>query len=271
MKTTHLLNHNMSRPIPFSERMDILSKDKQSNLILALDPNYDTDNLFGYVLNTITKLGKYLCAIKLNFHVILPLSFTELQKINLVAHRERLQVIADIKLNDIPNTNDVTIRYLHAMGFDSIIVNPFIGKDNLKSTVSSAHSLNCGIISLVYMSHSGANEGFGSSVSNQSSEGLTNTTSRFYNVFYENSKNCDVDGVIIGGNRLEVLRELSSKKQKKIPIYSPGLVIQGGDIKSALECGSDYLIIGRAIINSADPLTELQNVYKLISHRFDKK
>jgi orotidine-5'-phosphate decarboxylase len=262
----------MSRPIPFPERMDILSKGKQSNIVLAIDPNYDTNDLFSYVLNTITKLGKYLCAIKLNFHVILPLSFTELQKINLVAHRERLQVIADIKLNDIPNTNDVTIRYLHAMGFDSIIVNPFIGKDNLKSTVSSAHSLNCGIISLVYMSHSGANEGFGSSVlSHQSLDGLADTTSRFYNVFYENSKNCDVDGVIIGGNRLDVLRELSSKNLKKIPIYSPGLVTQGGDIKSALECGTDYLIIGRAIINSPDPLIELQNIHKLVSHRFDKK
>ncbi len=261
----------MQRTIPFSERMDSISKDKQSNLILAIDPIYGTNNLFSYVLSTITKLGKYLCAIKLNFHVILPLSFTELQKINLVAHRERLQVIADIKLNDIPNTNDVTIRYLHAMGFDSIIVNPFIGKDNLKSTVRSAHSLNCGVISLVYMSHSGANEGFGSFVSNQSSDGLTKTTSRFYNVFYENSKNCDVDGVIVGGNRLDILRELSSKNLKKIPIYSPGLVTQGGDIKSALECGSDYLIIGRAIINSPDPLIELQNIYKLISHRFDKK
>ncbi len=260
----------MSRPIPFSERMDILSKDKQSNLILAIDPNYGTNNLFSYVLNAITKLGKCLCAIKLNFHVILPLSFTELQKINLVAHRERLQVIADIKLNDIPNTNDVTIRYLHAMGFDSIIVNPFIGKDNLKSTVSSAHSLDCGIISLVYMSHSGANEGYGSSVSIPSLDGLTNTKGQFYNVFYENSINCDVDGVIIGGNRLEVLRELS-KNKKKIPIYSPGLVTQGGDIKSALECGSDYLIIGRTIINSPNPLMELENIYKLISHHFDKK
>ncbi|HYP42908.1 MAG TPA: orotidine 5'-phosphate decarboxylase / HUMPS family protein, partial [Candidatus Nitrosocosmicus sp.] len=187
-----MLNHNMPGPIPFSERMDNLCKEKQSNLILAIDPKYDTNNLFSYVLNTITKLGKYLCAIKLNFHLILPLSFAELQKINLVAHRERLQVIADIKLNDIPNTNDVTIRYLHAMGFDSVIVNPFIGKDNLKSTVRSAHSLNCGVISLVYMSHSGANEGFGLPVSNQSLDGLTNTTSRFYNVFYENSKNCDV-------------------------------------------------------------------------------
>ena len=107
-------------------------------------------------MDLITKLGKYICAVKLNFHVILPLSFTDLKKINYIAHREKLQVIADIKLNDIPNTNDVTIQYLHSMGFDSIIVNPFIGKNNLKTTVDFAHSLNCGVISLVYMSHGSA-------------------------------------------------------------------------------------------------------------------
>jgi orotidine-5'-phosphate decarboxylase len=269
MDSNHFLNYNMSRPIPFSERIDLLSKDKQSKIILAIDPNYDEINIFDYVSNLITTLGKYLCAIKLNFHVILPLSFAELQKITFVAHNERLQVIADIKLNDIPNTNNVTIQYLHSMGFDSLIVNPFVGKSNLRSTVDFAHSLNCGIISLVYMSHSGANEGYGVTIVNPTLD-MPPNASHFYNVFYENSKICDVDGIVVGGNRLEILKELSSKNQKKIPIYSPGLVTQGGDIKSALECGSDYLIIGRAITNSSNPLTALQNIHKLINSDFDK-
>lgn len=270
MNVIHLLNYNMSTPIPYSERIDILRKDKQSNLILAIDPKYGESNLFGYVFNLITKLGKYLCAIKLNFHVILPLSFTELQRLNLAAHRERLQIMADIKLNDIPNTNNVTIQYLHSMGFDSIIVNPFIGKTNLESTVNFAHSLNCGIIALVYMSHSGASEGFGVSVVNPLLDTPSNTQSQFYNVFYENSKICKVDGIVVGGNKLDVLKELASKNKKNIPIYSPGIITQGGNIESALECGSDYLIIGRAIINSSDPLMELQNINKFINHRFCK-
>jgi orotidine-5'-phosphate decarboxylase len=258
----------MINQIPFSKRMDILSKDKETNLILAIDPIYDTSNLFNYILNLIVKLGKYLCAIKLNFHVLLPLSFTELQKINTVAHAEKLQIIADIKLNDIPNTNNITIQYLYSMGFDSIIVNPFIGKTNLKSTVNFAHSLDCGIISLIYMSHDGANEGFGVTVID-SSENASNVPNLFYKIFYQNSKDSQVDGVVIGGNRLEILKEFSSKKnEKKIPIYSPGIITQGGNIESALECGSDYLIIGRAIINSSDPLIELKNVHQLIQYLF---
>jgi orotidine-5'-phosphate decarboxylase len=253
----------MTNPIPFSKRIDILSKDKQSNIILAIDPTYDTSNLFNYITNLITKLGKYICAIKLNFHAILPLSFIELHTINAIAHGENLQVIADIKLNDIPNTNIATIQHLHSMGFDSIIVNPFIGKTNLKTTVNFAHSLDCGIISLVYMSHDSANEGFGASII-ESSVNAAQVPNLFYKIFYQNSKDSKVDGVIIGGNRLDIIKEFSFKNKNKIPIYSPGLITQGGDVKSALECGADYLIIGRAIINSLDPLIELKNIHNLI-------
>jgi orotidine-5'-phosphate decarboxylase len=70
----------MTSSLPFSERIDIVCKDKQSNLILAIDPKYGTNNLFAYVVDLITKLGRYICAVKLNFHVILPLSFTDLKK-----------------------------------------------------------------------------------------------------------------------------------------------------------------------------------------------
>jgi orotidine-5'-phosphate decarboxylase len=256
----------MTNQIPFSKRIDLLNKDKETNLILAIDPLPNTYDLFNYIINLILKLGKYLCAIKLNFHVLLPLSFAELQKINTVAHDEELQVIADIKLNDIPNTNNITIQYLYSMGFDSIIVNPFIGKTNLKSTVNFAHSLNCGIISLIYMSHNGANEGFGVTVID-SSENTINVPNLLYKIFYQNSKDSQVDGVVIGGNRLDILKEFSSKKnEKKIPVYSPGIITQGGNIETALEYGSDYLIIGRAIINSSEPLRELKNIYQLVRH-----
>jgi orotidine-5'-phosphate decarboxylase len=257
----------MANRIPFSKRIDILSKDKETNLILAVDPVYGTSNLFNYIINLITKSSKYLCAIKLNFHVLLPLSFTELQKINNIAHDEKLQIIADIKLNDIPNTNNLTIQYLCSMGFDSIIVNPFIGKTNLKSTTNFAHSLDCGIISLIYMSHNGANDGFGVKVID-SLENASNVPDLFYRIFYQNSKDSQVDGIVIGSNRLDILKEFSSNNERKIPIYSPGIITQGGNIKSALEHGSDYLIMGRAIINSLDPLIELKNIHQAIKYLF---
>ena len=248
--------------LSFSKRMGILNKEKQSNIILAIDPLYNTHNPFNHIVTLITELGKFLCAIKLNFHVILPFSFTEIQKINDIAHDEKLQVIADIKLNDIPDTNKIAIQYLYSMGFDSIIVNPFMGKNNLKITTDFAHSLGCGIISLIYMSHDDAHEGFGASIINSAEHGSSNRSNLFYKVFYQNSKESNVDGIVIGGNRLDILKEFSIKKE--LPIYSPGLITQGGNIKSALNYGADFLIIGRAILNSNDPLSELKGIHNII-------
>ena len=257
----------MISSVSFSERIVAIRNEKRTNVVLAVDPPFNTNDLFDYVIQLITKLDKYLCAIKLNFHVILPLSLNQLKKINDIAHDKKLQVIADIKLNDIPNTNKITIQYLNSMGFDSIIVNPFMGKTNLKSTVDFAHSLNFGIISLVYMSHDDAKDTFGASIIN-SLENKSNGPRLIYDLFYHNSEDCNVDGVVIGGNRLDVLKEFSNKA--KIPIYSPGLVTQGGDVRSALEHGANFLIIGRAILNSSDPLLELKDVHNKIESCYFK-
>lgn len=256
----------MSFNVSFSKRINDISKDKQTNIVLAVDPSFNTNDLFGYIVGLITKMGKYLCAIKLNFHVILPLSLFQLKKINDIAHDKKLQIIADIKLNDIPNTNKISIQYLSSMRFDSIIVNPFMGKTTLKTTVDFAHSLNCGVISLVYMSHNDAHDSFGASMIQSSEFGLN--VRRMYDIFYSNSKDCNVDGVVIGGNRLDILKEFSYKS--KIPIYSPGLVTQGGDIMSALEHGTNFLIIGRAILNSSNPLLELKDIYNKIKSCYFK-
>jgi orotidine-5'-phosphate decarboxylase len=112
------------------------------------------------------------------------------------------------------------------------------------------------------MSHDDAHEGFGASIINSTENGSSNRSNLFYKVFYQNSKESNVDGIVIGGNRLDILKEFSFKKE--LPIYSPGLITQGGNIKSALNYGADFLIIGRAILNSNDPLSELKGIYNII-------
>ena len=72
-------------------------------------------------------MHKFLCGIKLNFHVLLPLGKKEIIKINKTAHQYGLLTIADIKLNDIGNTNQITSKKLWKFGFDAIIINPIMG------------------------------------------------------------------------------------------------------------------------------------------------
>ncbi len=254
----------MGKNQSFANRINDIRRHKSSNIVLAIDPTYEVENLFDYVCQLIVQVHDYICAIKLNFHIILPLSRIELKKITQIAHESNLQVIADLKLNDIYDTNQNTIKYLSSLGFDSVIVNPFIGKSSLESAVDYAHSLNFGIISLVYMSHADAVEGYGASLSIQNENDKSKSSKPVYRMFYENSKSVGVDGIVVGGNRLDILKELRAEDNKNLPIYSPGIITQGGDIKRALESGSTYLIIGRAIVNSDSPLNKVKEIYDLV-------
>jgi orotidine-5'-phosphate decarboxylase len=248
----------------FANRINDIRRQKSSNIVLAVDPTYEVENLFDYVCHIIDQVQDYICAIKLNFHVILPLSKIELKKITQVAHESNLQIIADLKLNDIFDTNQITIKNLSSLGFDSVIINPFIGKISLKSAVDYAHSLNFGIISLVYMSHADAIEGYGASLSIPTENYKSNKSKPVYRMFYDISKSVGVDGIVVGGNRLDILKELRTEDNVNPPIYSPGIITQGGDIKRALESGSTYLIIGRAIVNSDSPLNRAKDIYDLV-------
>src|SRR5918912_1285950 len=197
----------MDKLASFCQRIDTSSKIKNSKIVLAIDPLPRTD-LLDFARMLINLLEEYICAIKLNFHLILPLSASQLSEINDLAHSYGLQSIADIKLNDIPNTNKIVIEYLLKMGFDAVIVTPFIGKEALLSTVNQAHQNNGGIIALVYMSHIGAKEGFGRRVviSNKNKDKINNTT-LMYKVFIEYAHACNVDGIVVGATQVDILKE----------------------------------------------------------------
>jgi orotidine-5'-phosphate decarboxylase len=45
---------------------------------------------------------------------------------------------------------------------------------------------------------------------------------------------------------------------KRQVILSPGVGFQGGDARKALAAGSDYLIVGRSIVESKDPVRSVE-------------
>jgi orotidine-5'-phosphate decarboxylase len=250
----------MAKLSSFRERIDNSSKYKNSQIVLSLDPSPRSD-LIRFVKETITLLKKHICAIKINFHLILPLSISQISEINDLVHSYELQSIADIKLNDIISTNEIAIGYLLKMGFDAVIVNPLIGKNALQFAVNQAHKMNAGIIALIYMSHPGAKEGFGINVIKQAKNSNNKITS-MYKVFLEYAYMSQVDGIVVGATQIDILKEISS--QRKAPIYSPGFGTQGGDIKQAAKSGTDYFIIGSSIIGSKDPLNVVKEIQRQI-------
>ncbi len=248
-----------SRPMnSFSERMAKAAK--KSRIILALDPVPRKSNP-KYAADSIRAVAEYICAVKINFHLLLPLSSSQVRKITDLAHRLGLQCIADIKLNDIENTNEITLEQLKIMGFDAVIANPFIGTNTLASLVQVAHKKSMGVIALVFMSHPDASEGYG----------LRSNDDTMYRVFFGRAMVAKADGVIIGATQAEVLREISQKKKDmgaSLDVYSPGVGAQGADAIAAAKNGSDYLIIGRAIIESKNPAKAAQDIKDAIMRAF---
>ena len=134
----------------FSDR--IQKSAKTSPIILANDYDPKTSNIESKTIRNIKLLHNYLCGIKINFHLLLRLDKKQISKINKIVHDFGLQSIADIKLNDIGNTNLITTQNLWNMGFDAVIVNPIMGKQSLKNLVDVSHKQNKGVISLCHMS-----------------------------------------------------------------------------------------------------------------------
>jgi len=234
---------------PFLQRIATAAIEKKSPIVLALDPRPGgNQSLPEFAAKTICAVEHHICAVKMNFHIILPLSASEILHINKLVHSLGLQSIADIKLNDIETTNAVAIDHLIKMGFDAAIASPFIGRDTLASLVQKAHKSDAGIIALVYMSHPEAKDGFGLKMRGR---GL-------YKIFFERAESAGADGIVVGATQQEILKEVSGR----LPVYSPGVGAQGGDSEQAIRNGADYLIIGRSIVEAKQPakvVGEIQN------------
>ncbi len=231
----------------FKTRLSQISK-RNGKIILANDYDSSVNNLTTKTIHNIKTLHPYLCGIKLNFHLLLPLGFKEISKINKTAHDYGLQTIADIKLNDIGNTNKVTTEHLWNLGFDAVIANPIMGLDSLKQLVKSSHNENKGVITLCHMSAPEAKLSYDMEIKMGKKQKL-------YQLFLDWAIASKVDGIVVGATFPAIIGYCSKKAGTKLDIFSPGIGTQGGSAKNVLSAGTDYLIVGRTIINDKNPVS----------------
>lgn len=229
--------------------------DKKGRLILANDYPLSSDNLESKTISNIKKLSKYLCGLKINFHLLLPLGSKEIIKINKIAHKSGLVTIADIKLNDIVNTNYNATEILWKLGFDAVIVNPIMGKKSLKQIINSAHKKSKGVITLCHMSAPEAKLMYEMNVKQ------TNKQKKLYELFLELAISENADGIIAGATFPKIIRYCKKKTKNNLAIYSPGIGTQGGKIKSVLNAGTDFFIIGRTILDAKDPIATVKKLH----------
>ena len=189
-------------------------------------------------------------AYKINRHLVLPVGLFEgIPRIIDAIHDAGVTAIADIKLNDIGNTNKHIAKYYFDAGFDALIANPLVGMEGgLSSVFEMATLRKRGIITLCYMSHPGAKEGYGLYVSPDGKK-----SEPFYHHFARTARKWDTDGVIVGATQPEKITEVREVLGTEIPIISPGVGAQGGSARAAIDAGADFVIAARSIVEATDP------------------
>ena len=237
----------------FKTRLSQISK-SNGKVILANDYDSSVKNLQNKTIQNIKKLNPYLCGIKLNFHLLLPLSAKEIIKINKTAHDYGLQTIADIKLNDIGNTNRVTTEHLWNLGFDAVIANPIMGLDSLKNLVKSSHKEQKGVITLCHMSAPEAKLSYDMQIK-------MGKTQQLYQLFLNWALIAKVDGIVVGATFPKIIQYCSKQAGKDLSIFSPGVGTQGGNASEVILSGTNYLIVGRTILNAKNSVAVAKELH----------
>jgi orotidine-5'-phosphate decarboxylase len=237
--------------VSFEEKIRDASEANKSKIVLALDledPN--RNSLLRKSREMLRKVGKYICAVKINRQLVLALGLHEgVDTIVEMAHELSLPTIMDAKLNDVGHTNEFMTRSYADAGFDGVIASPIAGwEGGLDSVFQSAHSRGKGVILLLYMSNPGAETLYSLQAIMENGKARP-----MFELFAEMAVQWRANGVIVGATRPEIVTRVRDLIGPNIAIFSPGIGAQGGDPRRALVAGSDYLIVGRSIYSQSDP------------------
>ena len=235
--------------------------DKGSPLVLALDLKPDKPSkLMRRARSILEAVAPYACALKLNFHLILPLGLSGVKPLLDRAHDQGMACIADVKLGDIGATNEVAARHFFEAGFDALTVSPLAGwEGGLEPLFELAHGAGKGVIVLAYMSHPGASETFGLRAVGPAGE------IPLYRFFVQKALEWGADGLVVGATRPEVIREVREVVGPHMALFSPGVGVQGGRAREALDAGADFIIVGRSITEAEDPAGAAKAILKSLS------
>ena len=239
----------------FKAKMQEAAKSKNSPIVLALDLPFENpenrSRLLGKAQKILQAVHPFICAVKINHHLVLPLgTFDGVNQLVEQIRGQGLLAIMDAKVNDIGATNQVIADYYYSAGFDALIANPFVGwEEGLKPLFEVSQRLNKGVILLCYMSHKGASEGYGQTIIDPET-GEQDSAVCF---FCQKSLKWGADGVVVGATYPQKITEVKQILGEAIPIYSPGVGAQGGAAETAVKAGASYLIVGREITTAGDP------------------
>ncbi len=221
---------------PFIKRLEKNREKSGSRIVLALDSVGGKERYsFEDAARLISEVSPWICSVKLGLPAYFSLG-RDVSKLTSVF--EGIPFLADFKTADIPHTNQLILGYLFGeLGFGGAIVHAFIGPTALSSAREVAELHGAEVLSLVGMSHLGAD------LLNSNMDNMIKL-----------SAGAGISSLVVPST----LPEMISRARRSAPssqIFSPGVGVQGGSPRTTLDAGADYLIVGRSITGSDHPAT----------------
>ena len=223
-------------------------------IIVALDSN----NL-KKIKSLVTILKKEVFAFKIGYEFFLNFGLDGYREIKNISPR----IFLDLKLHDIPNTVKNAIRAI----------------EKLKPTLTTIHISGGDIMQQAsVLNNKRKIKILGVSILTSLNSSQTkkyyneNNIKKLVNNFVNYAKKNKLDGVVCSPLEIKIVRKILGKK---FIIVVPGIRPKNYnkknddqkriiDPKKAIEFGADYLVIGRPITESKNPLKEIKKINKSI-------
>jgi len=193
------------------------SRNSGSRVILAADIGGPYDERADKAAALVSLLGDSMVAVKVNWHLLLPTGVLGLAPLVRACESAGLPLIADMKLNDIGQTNLEAADILFSNGFDALIANPFAGRsESVGEVIDLAHDRGKSVVLLVYISHAGAKEGYGLRVGGRP----------LYMRFARSAVLWGADAVVVSAKSPEIIKQVRRAIGRRMVMMSPGVGAQ---------------------------------------------
>ncbi len=169
------------------------------------------------------------------------------------------KIFLDLKLHDIPNTVSKAIKAIEKLGpiFTTIHIS---GGDKMQNLSIKNRKRNLKILGVSILTSLDKKE-----INKYYNEKSLN---KLVGKYVEYAKKNKLDGIVCSPHEIKLVRK---KVGKKLIIVTPGIRLESEKIisddqkrvyspKKAVQLGADFLVIGRPIMNSKDPLKTIRQI-----------
>lgn len=225
--------------------------DNTPRIIVAIDCDNEKN-----ALSIINKLDPKLCNIKVGLELYVSCGPIIISKI----HDLGFKIFLDLKFHDIKNTVVKSLLAAAKLGVWMVNLHSSCGSDTMKEAISEIKKSNfnmlvLGVTILTSLDDDEIKQiGFSKNVEDQ------------VMLMAENCENANLDGVVCSGNEV---RNIKQKISKNLICVCPGIRLDNDSKddqkrtmtpKMAAKYGADYIVVGRPVTNSLDPIKSLKNI-----------